>query len=517
MRQRIIIRLAVFTVALAISGGRFFNNHAAADTGYPLGREFFTLDYARAFHTAVREGTWERLPPTAPFPVSLWKHKYSPSYHTPALSLLDQSNPQKVRLLAVPQIAYRSNRYERGTDLGSLTIGARTQFSSSLGGLVLFTFDRERALDPDYPGKTWRGMAGDIDHATLSYHSQHWTLTAGRQRVFWGPQPVNLLLSQTAEPLDQASVTYRRGILQFNFLFAQLDQSRPHELDSLRYPDESFQDNRYLAAHRLDLTFWKRLRVGVFETALFGGHGVPPKLSYLNPLQSFHSSQLNNGQDDNTMVGLDISVLPMKGLSLYGQLLIDDLQVDNEVQSDQEPNEIGILLSTFLAGEIGTIRPDVKIEYTRIANRTYHQRQPRNRFLYRNTLLGHPLGPDADSVAFAVRFWPGTTQMMEISAGYTRHGEGSIYRPWSEPWLLVTGDYNEPFPSGIVEKKFGLAVRYSGYLPIGPASSRRVFLSTQAGYATIDNRANVLDDDGTDVWFRVAISYLGAFDVDLGK
>jgi len=152
------------------------------------------------------------------------------------------------------------------------------------------------------------------------------------------------------------------------------------------------------------VTIHRRFRLGLFETVLFGGEGRPPELYYLNPLQFFHAAQLNENEDDNTILGLDFTLLPGQGFSSYGQVIVDDVQIDDKSPGDREPAEFGFLFGVCKAGRVKSAVPDITLEYVRLTNRTYHQRDPRNRYLYRNHLIGHPLGPDADSLSLAVRF-----------------------------------------------------------------------------------------------------------------
>ena len=311
------------------------------------------------------------------------------------------------------------------------------------------------------------------------------------------------------------SAAFHSGRITFSFLLASLDETRADAVDSLRYPGRTFNDNRYLAAHRLDIRFHRSLRIGFFETTLFGGEGRSIELYYLNPLNFFHATQLNDNVDDNVILGFDFMSFPGWETSLYGQLIVDDCQVDNEEQADQEPNEIGFMLGFLKPGRVGTLWPDVRTEYVRLTNRTYHNREPGNRYLFRNKLLGHPLGPDADSLAVTFRFWPENAFYAEIEGAYRRRGEGSIYNSWDEPWLEVEGDYSEPFPTGIVEKSILLAIRARGYLPLNDYTRKHLFMSFEAGWCDIDNYQNIENEKKNISWIDISLSWQGWIDLPL--
>jgi hypothetical protein len=498
---------------------------AFADIVYPLGEECFGFDYDRIFRSGAATGDVSSLPPVGPF---FYKTagELNDAPGTASFRMLgvervavpdEAGNISQVisplRLFTVSSMAYRGIKGRQPQDLPSITGGFAYRPGEYFGAMLIFNLDRARALDPFYTGKKYRGLAGDIEVASLSFKKGKISLTLGRSRVFWGPQRINLLISETADPIDLFSASFETRVLAFNFLFARLDGSRPDASDSLRFPDRSFNDNRYLVGHRLDLRLHQRFRLGLFETVLYGGEGRPPELYYLNPLQFFHGAQLNENQDDNTIIGLDFSFLPGRGTNLYGQLIIDDFQIDDHSQGDKEPNELGFMFGIFKSGRIGSIIPDLKLEYVRLTNRTYHQSDPRNRYLYRNKLIGHPLGPDADSISFKTRFWPDESFIAEAEIAYRRKGEGSIRQPWDEPWLLAAGDYSEPFPTGVVEKATLAAVRLQGYLPFTRYTRDHFFLSLAGGWGELRNHLNIEGVNETVTWFDFRLSWMGFTDL----
>jgi hypothetical protein len=83
--------------------------------------------------------------------------------------------------------------------------------------------------------------------------------------------------------------------------------------------------------------------------------------------------------------------------------------------------------------------------------------------LHKKRLLGNPLGPDADNFCVSLSAWLKRGLRSRIAYQLERQGEGRIDSPWSEPWMLTEGEYQEKFPSGVVEKLsyFGLALQYN--------------------------------------------------------
>ncbi|HOP06993.1 MAG TPA: capsule assembly Wzi family protein [candidate division Zixibacteria bacterium] len=506
MIKALITIVSVLLIATSVS----------AEVALPLNDYAFRLEYDLLYQQAVRCGEVQSWPAQGPFLSCDFERLLSDSLSSPILDLLYPVSGDHVRGFAITQEKLQTGQSRKSEDLTKLTGGFIYRPVRSLGALVSFNLDRAKALDPDYTGKKWRGLAGEVETAALFFDVGAFDFSFGRQHLFWGPRETNLVLSAEAEPLDMLGAHFSKGRLDIAFVFARLDQSRPDSIDYIRFPVDSFDDNRYLAMHRLSVRLHRTLRVSLFETVIFGGAGRSPELYYLNPLQFFHTAQINENIDDNTMLGGDFTWFFRKGWSFYGQLLIDDIQVDDKEQADEEPAEVGGMAGLYRAGRTASFEPDLFVEYTHITNRTYHQRKPRNRYLYRNKLLGHPLGPDADSLHVGARFWPTASFSCEIGLAYCRHGEGTIYSPWDESFLLVDGDYDEPFPTGVVQKQFGAVLKVSGFIPVAGYVGRHFMLDFAAGYSDLSNAQHVLNCDVDDSFLDIAVAWFGSFDLFVG-
>ncbi|HEX2897052.1 MAG TPA: capsule assembly Wzi family protein [candidate division Zixibacteria bacterium] len=374
-------------------------------------------------------------------------------------------------------------------------------FESFRGGLAAQPFDRiyvygnfvldeSRAADPNYSGKKWRGLAGDVEQALANYHTDRFNLTLGRFASFWGPR--NSLVLGPHVPLDGVGYAVKWGKLTLSYRIARLDGLNPDEDSVAQF------ENRFFAGHRLDIHLTNRIRIGFFETVVFGGPGRSIELYYLNPIIFFHGSQVNDGADDNTFVGLDFDYVPRNGLRFFGQFLIDDIQIEHKTQGDQEPNEIGLLVGTHWVNAFKNT--DAKVSYTRVTNRTYNQGNERNRYTHDGQLLSGALGNDYDQWSLQLLRWIGNDLNAGLNLAYTRQGEGRVTDPWTTPWLNVSGDYNEPFPTGTVEKTFRAAVSFGGFF------GRYMFAKIEGGFDEIKNLEHTFGDNQTRPFVNLKIS-----------
>ncbi len=412
----------------------------------PLGRlEYdFIYDRIERFQT-LNGGLFDYQ--CGPYALSNQEIDIAPLYY------LNQESSQRLNFFGIAGEDYRAARQSSATSFESFRGGLAAQPFEKVYVYGNFVLDESRAANPAYTGKKWRGLAGDVEQAFAYYHSDRFKLTLGRFSSFWGPRQSLVLSSNVA--LDGVSYSLSWGRLCLSYRLARLDGLNP-DADSVTQ-----FENRFFAGHRLDVHFNKYLRVGFFETVIFGGPGRQIELYYLNPIIFFHGSQLNDGADDNTFVGLDFDYLPVNGVRLYGQLLIDDIQIENKSQGDQEPNEIGVLLGTHWVEAFKNT--DMKVAYTRVTNRTYNQGNPRNRYLHDGELLSAALGNDYDQWSLSVVRWLGNTMNAEVNFSFTRKGQGSVADNWTTPWLNGSGDYNEPFPTGTVQKTARVGLSFKGF------------------------------------------------------
>ena len=353
-----------------------------------------------------------------------------------------------------------------------------------------FLLDEKMAENENYTGKKWRGLAGEVEQAFVRYQRQSFDITAGRFASFWGPK--NSLILSDNNALDGLGYSIHWGRLSLSYRLARLDGLNP-DTDGV---DQYY--NRYFAGHRLDLHLSNAIRFGVFECVVFGGPGRQIDLYYLNPIIFFHSSQLNEGMNDNTFIGFDFSVRPRTGLRLYGQVLVDDFQIEKKTQGDQEPDQYGLLAG----GQLVDIWPSVDIaaEYTRVTNWTFNQKLDQNRYLIDGSPLGDVRGNDFDRLSASITRWFGDNMALSAEFASLRQGEGRITDDWTEPWLDIDGDYDEPFPTGIVETTNSYSLRFRGFL------LEHFFIDLTAGVDRVNNFEHIDGDDRSRPFLSIRLS-----------
>ncbi len=400
--------------------------------------------------------------------------------NNPTIATFRNPSADQVLLLLFPSGDFRSAKYARGLGYKSIRGGIAAAPFERISIFTNFYLDEKLSKDPNYTGEKWRGLAGEMENAFIFYGGNNIEILAGRFSSNWGPGNESLILSSTARPMDALSLRIKWHRLFFTSQFGQLQR--------LISPDSATTfENRFFSAHRLDIKLSENFYLGLFESIIYGGKGRSFEIPYINPLMLFHSVQLNDNVDDNTFFGLDFAFFIKSRHKIYGQLLIDDFQIDHKESSDNEPNELGATLGFHSLNLFGLF--DLRGEYLRINNRVYNQFLSRNRYVNRGRLIGNNFGPDGDRWSISFEKWLHPDSRLALGLSYQRKGEGKFNDNWTTPWLSSESDYSETFPTGIVERTLTAQFGFEGYL------NKYIFLDSKAGLEHIANFAHTKNDN----------------------
>ena len=321
--------------------------------------------------------------------------------------------------------------------------------------------DQNLGDDPNYLGKRWRGFTGFTEQAYALLHFDKYLVKFGRDFIRWGRgRDATLLISDYARPLDHLLAQLDFSRARFTYVAAKLDRAPLADSSAAQYGVDYAE--RYLTTARAEAELSKnRLHLGFTQFVVSGGPNRAFEWNYLNPFLIYHGEQLNDKQlGGNIFVALDFIARPQLGLEFYGQLLIDDIQVEKRGRGDLEPNEIGYLLGVEKAVQATTLG----LEYTRVTNRTYNTVREWEKFLHRGRPLAHFLGNDFDRWLLYTNLYAGKQVQLYFTTELLRRGEGRIDSTFDRPWenATIENGYRENFPFGVVERswQFRLEARW---------------------------------------------------------
>jgi len=354
--------------------------------------------------------------------------------------------------------------------------------------------------DPYYSGYDWRSLTGVQDQIYMSFHKDNMEMKFGRDYVKWGyGRGGNLMVSDNSRPFDMISLSLTSKYLSFQTFLTQLDQM--------------YNAERYLTAIRFETKIKNKLFIGFGQCALYGGENRPVDFTISNPLAFYSFTQDNDGKSMNMMLYMDFAYNFLNSHRFYGELLVDDFQIDKEVTSDLEPNEIGFILgleSVEIIGGVGGY-----LEFTQVRNRTYNvpEQRPFEKFLHKNQYIGHQLGTDFQSIHCELDRWITSNIKAYLGWSFVRQGEGTIRGEFTTPYIeedvtMETG-YSESIPYGIVEttNRFYLKMLYQ--------SSSLFRINCLIGYQSIDNYLNVDGSEDSSLWGQVNLDVFFYKGIDL--
>jgi hypothetical protein len=328
----------------------------------------------------------------------------------------------------------------------------RLNFTPKLSSSILYRIDGELDNDKRYSGKSWNGVAGFPEMATIDYNSNGFNGSFGIERVSWGfAQYSNLMFAESAMPMTRLSLSYRRSFFDFESVTGFLDPLAD-QLDRMEHDTSFFtSQQRYISAHSISLKLFRGFSVSLREAILYGGPGRRLEAAYLFPFIWYHGQQLNSRMNDNSMASISVDYRYNGKAWLYGEYFIDDYQAENKTRGDNEPNELAYLAG-FEFYDFFAKRTALGMEYSRANNWTYNQSRAHNRYINQNYPIGYIDGPDNDRLSWRGSWWLTDAVKLTYTGSYRRRGEGRIDTPWTRPWLDVD-NYSEPFPTGVVEKR----------------------------------------------------------------
>ena len=354
--------------------------------------------------------------------------------------------------------------------------GLKNETAISYGGnLTLYLrglLENKGHLDSSFRGKRWKeNLTGYLDYGLLTYRRGGFTFQYGRSFRVWGPGDSDrLLLSDNSPAFDQIAAQFGYKTLLFQTWLTRLDDYHGNAGDPV---------SRYFAGHRLSFKPRHNLEIGVSETVLYGRE-AGPDWAYLNPFLPYYWEQFNTArEDDNIYMGADFVWWPFEATRVYGELMLDDFQIDFVSETQQ----IGVDLGISRLGFWNIDRLKVDLQYTLVKNYVYGQNRPQNIFTFNGVIIGSSLGPDSDRIRYAAAYALTRNITVTFGGAYRRRGEGRVTDRQD-----VILPRHQKFPSGTVEKT------WDNHIDVTVLYGSTLDLQIRVGHYHIDNLANTSEN-----------------------
>ena len=336
------------------------------------------------------------------------------------------------------------------------------------------------------------------EEAYLAWSSDHLTFAAGRLPAGIGLGTTNIFLNGEARWYDQAQFSWWSDRFRFFGFWGTSSSHLEDEeyaiqnyaasggdvsmgWDTINNHDASTQSLvpfKMFTYHRFEFKPFTRLGIGISEMQLVGGKA--PDLTNLLPTVSWHNTY--SAGVSNVMLLADAWSVPVRGLLVYGEFLMDD---------SKAPTEDGAAKPQCWAWELGSEwvlpvesrnwRFSARAEYSHADTWTYNRWQPYLTMYQRQLItgghrgfdipLGHPEGGDVDQGSLTLTAISRNGKRIEL--GYTYINKGRVILGMAEKntgyaipitdlkYLPVYYDYDDYAGSGKLADLLGTVRKHS--------------------------------------------------------
>lgn len=233
--------------------------------------------------------------------------------------------------------------------------------------------------------------------------SKHFELFAGRGNNFIGEGYRSMFLSNFASNYNFARADMKGWRIKYMYMMAQMEQS--HDYPSAVWPITP----KYAVSHYLSLNLTKWWTVGAFESVVWESEDSVVNrgldINYLNPVIFFRPVEYGMGSSDNSLLGFSSSVRPAEGVTLYGQLLLDEFLFgewssplrrqfsgDSTIRTGYWANKQSYQLGVKYHEPFGWKNASILAEFNAVRPFTYGHSNRRQSYTHLNQSLAHPLG-----------------------------------------------------------------------------------------------------------------------------
>lgn len=227
--------------------------------------------------------------------------------------------------------------------------------------------------------KTADGFDYSYSNAHVDYSPiDNFTLQFGHGKSFIGDGYRSLLLSDFSPSYPYAKFVFQNKFIQYMYMITAFQEIEKSDSRKLVY------NRNHGSFSFLNLNLHKSLSIGFFESTIWktSGVGYNNKFNpqFFNPLIYYKAFDFGLNDSNNTQIGLNIKIVPIRKIMLYGQYLIDDFN------SKRYAYQYGIRFFNIVKGL------NVLIENNYIMPYVYNHNIARQNYTNMNSSLAHPAG-----------------------------------------------------------------------------------------------------------------------------
>jgi hypothetical protein len=288
----------------------------------------------------------------------------------------------------------------------------------------------------------------DFSEAYVNARAGIVSFSLGREQEAWLGEGTNsIVLSANGPPIDRLAVEFHTAHWEGRAIVGELDKdvltAAQDSLNSTVQPQDYY---RFLYGHVITWRPDRMIEASIGETALISSGSNTLDLYYVNPFVPYIVTKSDSGRkddaaNDNLTAFFGIKLRPGP-VTLSGELLIDDIQIDSKDRADI-PDQLGWQLEAAAPIPVG-IPASVELSYERIDSYTYLAQFYNQVWQHYNVPIGSDIGPDADLWMASAEAFIFHSIRLAGGVGYWRRG---LLRIDDRPGNNVVGAGQPPFPT----------------------------------------------------------------------
>jgi len=312
------------------------------------------------------------------------------------------------------------------------------------------------------------------NRAVLAFGGTNWVVSFSRDRISWGNSHIgNMVIDDHAlnNTYGRVAAFSKRFKFEATYLFFNTYPYTEDDLEAWERAPAKY--TRVFMTHRLEHRIGKWLTYALSEDIMYQApNGLNPY--YMNPAYVFHN--LDNKSIFNSLASLEIDVMPLGGLNLYGQFVMDQARSLNE--GDEQADAYGYLGGMEYTFGLGDGAVATAVEYAKTTPEFYRRNyvdfitmtengvvNSTNGYCHvtRFDYVGFPYGGDAQVIKWDVDYR--IPQVMEAKFAITHmiHGQMSFFTSHNSGGNNDNGpDIKDSTPYGTVTRSttFSLYGKY---------------------------------------------------------
>ncbi|MEJ0030248.1 MAG: hypothetical protein WDO15_07710 [Bacteroidota bacterium] len=307
----------------------------------------------------------------------------------------------------------------RGVELRSMIdkkIGVYAYFTDNQAVLPGYV-DRTMSQNPVVPHEGfWKPFkTNGVDYFQARGYidvniSKHVYAQLGHDRMFIGNGIRSLIWSDYAPP--QLYLRANVKVWKINYMF-QLNRMTADALGTSKGLMNGKYPEKYVAFHHASINIGKKFNLGLFESVVFSpydsvnGKKVSFEASYINPVIFYRAIEQQFGSNDNAIIGGDFKWNAFKGVSFYGQFVLDEFLLAHiKAHDGWWANKFALQGGVKYIDAFGVSNLDLQVEANIVRPYTYSHGTLYSNYTNYRQAIAHPVGANFKEVIGVVKYQP---------------------------------------------------------------------------------------------------------------